>query len=289
MKKKPNFLIIGAAKSGTTTLHAMLKKHPDIFLAEEKDFKFFDVDDNYKKGWNWYEHYFKKHTDQKIIGEANSEYLFSKKAAERIKKDFGEEVKLLAIIRSPVERSFSEFLHQQRYGQANKSLEHYIKRKNQEFDQEGNDLYETIIERSLYSKHLANYFDVFSKEKIKVVILEKMKNNPKKEINEICSFLGINEMNIEELVTANKAYSPKVKWLNNLVLQPNVYRKLFKVLIPSFTVRQKIRDALRILNSNKIKKNQRITSAQREILENIFCGEKERLEKMLAISLKEWV
>src|SRR5690606_36607012 len=209
MNTKPNLLIIGAAKCGTTTLHEELGRHPDIFLAEKKDFKFFDTS-NYEQGWAWYNGFFKKYNDDKFLGKANSEYLFSEKAAHRIKNDLGNQVKLIAIVRDRVKRSFSEFLHQQRYGTPDKSLEYYLEKES--------DLYEVIVERSLLSKHIQHYYSVFPKENLKIVVLEKLQQNPKKEINEICGFLGVENLDVEELTKANQAYSPKSKknnYLNN--------------------------------------------------------------------------
>lgn len=281
MTTLPNFLIIGAAKSGTTTLHAMLRKHPDIFLPEEKDFKFFDDDENYQKGNEWYLNYFKKTQGQKVIGEANSEYLFSKKAAQRIREDLGEDVKLIAIIRNPIDRSFSEYLHQKRYNVAHHSFDKYIEPES--------DLFDTIIGRSQYSKHIQNYWSIFPKENIKIVVLEELKKNPQGELNKIYDFLGVSSIQIEQLTQANKAYTPKYKWLNDIVLQPNILRKFFKLLIPSFSVRQKIRETLQKLNKNTNSSKPVLSDSQRELLrKKYFDKEKQELKAMLNENFKSW-
>jgi len=286
MKNKPNFLIIGAAKCGTTTLHRALSKHPAIYMALEKDFKFFDKDENYKKGLSYYKNYFSKVKSENIIGEANSEYLFSKTAAQRINKDLGGNVKLIIILRDPAERAFSEYKHQKKYDRTTQPFNYFLDKENltSELDKE---LFSIIIERSNYKKHLEPYLSTFSKENIKIVILEKLKENPQR-INSVFRFLDVEELDIEKVEQANKAYSPKYKWLNNLILKPNKLRKLFKTLIPSFKIREKIRRGIKSLNI-KNSKEETLKYSEKKILNyHYFSSEKNYLENLIDEPINEW-
>ena len=124
----PNFLIIGAAKSGTTSLYAYLEQHPQAYLSPKKEPEFFsyegrEVDFNGPKGEEQANHGIKQHitanieeyralfrgaSDEKAIGEASTMYLYSPQAPSRI-KHYIPKVKLIAIFRNPVDRAYSTF------------------------------------------------------------------------------------------------------------------------------------------------------------------------------------
>ena len=98
--KKPNFLNVGTQKAGTSTIHAILKQHSEIFLPKEKELHFFDYEENYQKGFSWYMNYFKDAGSQKVIGEVTIGYLYEKNAPKRILQNLGKDVKLMFIFRN---------------------------------------------------------------------------------------------------------------------------------------------------------------------------------------------
>lgn len=104
----PNFLIVGAARAGTTSLYYYLKQHPDVFMSPKKEIDFFDVDKNFEKGLDWYERYFEGYTGQKAIGEASPLYMYLEKVPKRIAKVIPD-VKLIFILRNPVDRAYSHY------------------------------------------------------------------------------------------------------------------------------------------------------------------------------------
>ena len=120
----PNFLLIGAAKAGTSSLYGYLKQHPQIYMSPIKEPRFFALEGetlNFNgptRGINQtsintleaYSQLFQKVTTEKAIGEASTIYLSSPKAPERI-KHYLPDVKLIAILRDPSERAFSSYMH----------------------------------------------------------------------------------------------------------------------------------------------------------------------------------
>lgn len=107
----PDFYIIGAAKSGTTSLHAILDKHPGIFMPETKEPEFFARDDIYEKGIGYYADLFAEATDSQLIGEASPIYSMSPyfpNTASRIRKHTPD-AKFIFIMREPVSRAFSVY------------------------------------------------------------------------------------------------------------------------------------------------------------------------------------
>ena len=126
MIKNPNFLVVGAAKSGTTSIYYYLKQHPEIFLPDLKECRFFS---NIKTSINNpitnkphnvgiinnYDDYiklFENITVEKVIGDVSPDYLYYYQSSiKNIKKNLGNEVKIIIILRNPIERAFSNYFH----------------------------------------------------------------------------------------------------------------------------------------------------------------------------------
>jgi len=108
----PNFLCIGAQKSGTTTLLNQLGRHPDIFMSPARETKFFLYDHLYAQGLGAYElDYFCDWDGQKAVGEKTPEYLCDPEVPGRIHASFGTTVKLVASFRSPAQRAYAHYRH----------------------------------------------------------------------------------------------------------------------------------------------------------------------------------
>ena len=111
--KLPDFLGIGTQKGGTTYLHSLLSEHPQAFLAIPKELHFFSL--HYQKGLAWYRDFFKSAADDKSCGEITPYYMFHPLAFKRIHKHLPD-VKLIVLLRDPVERAISQFFHSRRLG-----------------------------------------------------------------------------------------------------------------------------------------------------------------------------
>ena len=141
MKNKlPNFLIVGAAKSGTSSLHNYLNQHPDIFMptfnkngVNVKEPQFFvkeKVMDRIHSGvWDWenYIDLFKQAESHQAIGEASVFYLYYyEEAIKNIKRYLNNEIKIIIILRNPIDRAFSAYTHVSRSVKENLSFEEAI-------------------------------------------------------------------------------------------------------------------------------------------------------------------
>ena len=108
----PNFLCIGAQKSGTTTLLRQLSSHPDIFMSPARETKFFVYDQLYSQGVTAYElDYFADWNGEKAVGEKTPEYLCDPDVPGRIRESLGAEMKLVASFRSPAQRAYAHYRH----------------------------------------------------------------------------------------------------------------------------------------------------------------------------------
>lgn len=106
MTTGPNFIGIGAQRAGTTWLYENLRGHPDIFLPSKKELRFFNF--GYDEGLDAYHSHFSAVTDETAVGEITPGYYWNKAALERI-ADYAPDMRLIFILRSPVERAFSQF------------------------------------------------------------------------------------------------------------------------------------------------------------------------------------
>lgn len=111
----PNFLIVGAQKSGTTSLHDILSQHPEAYLSSVKEINPFTNPVKYSRGVRYYSNFFKGSTStQVLVGESSPGYMCNPSGPDRIKKDLGE-IKIVMILRDPIKRAFSQYWDNRRH------------------------------------------------------------------------------------------------------------------------------------------------------------------------------
>ena len=177
----PNFLIIGTQKAATSWLAKCLGEHPDVFIAEEKEIYFFNH--CFERGLPWYEAYFDGWAGQAIIGEATPGYINHPDAPGRIHATLGDEVKLLASLRHPVDRAYSAFWQHMREGSIPANADFRVAfRDNGRFG---------LRSRGEYFTHLNRYLEFFPRENLKVLIYEEIKTDPPKVIGDCLEFLNV--------------------------------------------------------------------------------------------------
>ena len=139
---KPNFIIVGSAKCGTTTLSDVLATYPDCCFSNPKEVRFFDLDENYNKGWAWYQQAFSHYNGEKMVGEATPNYTampLVSQCAERIYQ-FNPETKIIYIVRHPYKRLVSSWkMHyrnssEKAHKEACQGFEHYLKQTQKKYN-----------------------------------------------------------------------------------------------------------------------------------------------------------
>ncbi len=265
-KLKPDFLIVGAPRSGTRSLKGYLNQHPDILSVGE--FQFFDR--NYEKGWEWYSKQFEKtYNAEDIIGEKTAEYMTKKCAVERIKEDLPE-VKMIFILRNPVDRIYSWYWHQVRLGNEDRSFEEAI--------EEGDYIDSSYLEQ-------IKYFEDFPDEQKRVVIAERFWENPMRIVKELYDFLGADD----DFEPKKKRYrhwesgAPRSKLLNKFAHEKYdvpIISNLLKDFMPY------IRRGIGIINLTD--DYPEMDMKLREYLEDHYEDEIKELEEYLSEDLEEW-
>lgn len=192
--KFPDFIIIGAAKCGTTPLWFNIDKHPDITMAPRRlgktEMHFWGTK-NYKDlGVEWYKKKFKG----KISGEKTPTYYGNKRAMLQMKKHIPD-VKLILCVRHPVERAYSNYKMNLKSGKVGGSFTWNLLKNR--YGQAGK--YITFINK--------NILPLFDKSQIHICVTENMKKNTVEEMNKIYDFLNLDRIELErKRVTINDAY-----------------------------------------------------------------------------------
>ncbi|MCK4440592.1 MAG: sulfotransferase domain-containing protein [Sulfurovaceae bacterium] len=249
--KLPKFICVGAAKSGTTTFHKILLSHPEIYLPLEKDFHFFDFNENYIQGIEWYKKFYYKNIEKKLSGEVSADYLYSEESPIRMKKELGKNLKIIIILREPFERAFSEYKHKKRYLKIDETItfdECFKIEKNRNFRIDPNSEM-NFFSRGFYSTFIDRYEKVFSKENILLLSFDDIKSNQQKIIDIFSNFVNINSIKLKNSYKENVGKNYKYKIIQKIMHQDNLIKKIAKACIPNYKYRMKIKTLIRKINS----------------------------------------
>ncbi len=290
----PNFLIIGAAKSGTTSLYRYLGEHPEIYVSPKKEPRFFAVLSDFEKivgddpaqkqlwsdsvtSWEEYAELFEGVQKEKAIGEASPIYLWSDEAPKNIKR-YLPEIKLIAILRHPVDRAFSHYLHNLKIGlEKNSSFEAALADDKQRH-------YAEYIPQGMYFTLLSRYFDLFSAEQIKVLMYFDLLSDPENLMRTIFQFLEVDDSftaNCHMVHNASGFFRSKTleRLVNNRVSQ-----KMLQITL-SASLKDKVDDFIRRKNIIKPK----IPTKTAHRLQNLFLEEIHALQGLIGRDLTVWL
>jgi hypothetical protein len=206
---KPNFFIIGAARSGTTSLYLYLEQHPDIYFPEVKELNFFSNPRYWNKGLDWYESRFNpQNTGVPRLGEASTSYTrapFSQGVPEKI-ASYAPDAKFIYIVRNPIDRFISHHLHRVQVGQETRSISNII----------ANLINEDFAWQGCYNYQIEQFLKFFNPDQIYVVSMEELSQSPDSLVKKIFQFLGVRDtVRIEKsgrVFNANKITTKKSKW-----------------------------------------------------------------------------
>jgi hypothetical protein len=294
---KPNFIIIGAMKAATTSLYTYLKQHPDVFMTSIKEPMFFNslnTENDFvlqgretKKITSFDEYYslFERVENETAIGEASPAYIYNKNCATLIKEHLPA-VKIIAILRQPVKRAYSNYLHAKRADREPiNSFIDAINSEEERIEKNWSPLYH-YKEKGFYFRQLSRYFKEFKKEQIKVILFEDIIDDPQKITKEVFEFLGVDSsFTPDTSKKANVAGKPKgvAGWIvmklrkNNLI--PNIE---FSKYLPEFIVSY----ILKTIYS----KPEKIDNKTIKRLTNKYYKEDiKQLEKLIERDLSNWL
>lgn len=242
----PNFLIIGAPRSGTTTIYEGLKKHPQIFLSSLKEPMFFILEGEKElfpgpqnpigpRELNGYRELFKDVQREKAVGEASTFYLFSPKAPLRI-REYLPDAKLIAIFRNPVDRAYSHFLTNRLAGtEPIADLEEAMAAEEERI-QKGWFLFWCYRGMGFYGRQIERYFSHFDRRQFRFFLFEDLIADPALIFSAISRFLGVDEtVRIRLPEKYNPSGVPRIRLVHDFLNKPNFIKSQFKRILPEKT------------------------------------------------------
>ena len=231
MKPKINFLCVGAQKSGTTSLHDILKQHPDVCLPLIKETHFFD--ENYEKGMEWYfDTYFSNYQGEKICGECTPEYMFFEEIPERLYNAFGPDVKLVFLLRNPVDRAVSHYQMSTKRTFETLPFEEAVRLEDSRIQTDNfHRSHFSYLSRGFYSDQIKRYLQFFPIENMLFLRFEvDFVKNRKRTMDEVCSFLGIDGSDLNVEIKSHVGKQPRYKWMPKFIYKPGAMKQLLSFL-----------------------------------------------------------
>ena len=294
----PNFLIIGAAKSGTTSLYSYLNQHPQIYFSPFKEPRFFALEGleiDYQgpaqiinqKAINTIEEYqklFAAVSNEIAIGEASTLYLYSEQAPQKIKQ-YVPQAKLIAILRNPIDRAYSSYSHLVRDGFETLSFAEALQKEPQRIAQNWSPLWH-YQQRGFYYPQLARYYDTFPAEQIKVYLYEDFVKNTSQVTADIFNFLGVNpNFKPDTSQKMNVSGVPKNKVFHQIITQDNPLKSAVKQLLPQ-SLRHKL---YKKIKSSNLEKQSAMSTEVRRQLADVYQKDIAQLENLLQRDLSVWL
>lgn len=180
MIHRPDFIVIGAMKSATTTLHEQLARQPGIFMSRPKEPNFFSDDENYARGWGWYGSLFRPAGIEDLRGESSTHYTklpTHPRTVERMLRDLPR-LKLIYVMRHPIERLISQYVHEVTAGRVTVGLREALGR------------HPELTEYSRYGMQLQPFLDAYGFDSVLPVFFPRLVAHSQEELDRIGRFLG---------------------------------------------------------------------------------------------------
>jgi hypothetical protein len=294
----PNFLIIGAQKSGTSAIYAYLSQHPQVFASEIKEPAFFAFEgaqpsfagpEDARAGryivrdLERYRQLFRKVGNKARAGEASSIYLYAPQAAERIRQ-YIPNAKLIAVLRDPVDRAYSAYRHLVRDGRESLSFEEGLAAEPNRMAANWHPIFH-YRQRGFYYAQLRRYFELFSREQIAVYTYDEFKADPRALLKAMFAFLEVDpDFQPDMSVRHNVSGIPRSRLLHAIIGRPSRAKDLAKRLLPA--VAQRLHAAL--MSRNIQVSEPKIARHTEEALQEEYREDLLQLESLLGRDLSAW-
>jgi hypothetical protein len=295
--RKPNFIIMGFPKCGTTSLHHYLEEHPNIFMPSQKELHYFTskklailnngpgdkiVKQTQIKSLSRYLSFFKNVNDEIAIGEASPSYINYPEFFPEIKKTL-DDPKVIIIIRDPINRAYSNYLHLKRESRETLSFKESIFAEEKRKKLEYSDFW--------YYKFNSTYFDKIKKAKSvfsKVLVLtqEDLNQKPEQTIKVVYSFLGVDKNhkigNLDKRYNLGGNYSSNI--ITRILFKPSKTKNILKKFVKPTS---RIKVYLTFLSKYFLKPTEEMDLETVDLLRKHFKNDVKKIEKM-NVNIKSW-
>ncbi len=242
---QPNFLVVGAAKCGTTSLHYWLGQHPEIFVSKQKGLHHFAADWLAKNSggpgdkrhlkdmavtWEQYLGHFREATSHRAIGDFSPSYFSWWPSREAIRARLGKP-RIVLSLRDPVQKAFSQYTHLIRDGRESLSFWDALQAE-PERKAKGYGALWLYSESACYAESTERFLEYFGPEDMRVYLFEEMIRDPQAALQGIFRFLGVDpDFRIASSEPRHKSGAPRSRLLAAAVNSPTL-RKIARKLLP---------------------------------------------------------
>jgi len=262
MNRLPTYIIAGAMRSGTTALNSYLREHPDIAVSSTKEVHFFDS--FYDRGVEWYREQFPHSESAQAVGEATPNYMFSTTALDRI-KEILPDVKLVVMLRNPIDRAYSHYWHDKARGKTDGDFGENVKREL------NGDRGLNYIARGRYSAQIEHILERFPPTALHVEVFEDMVDRPDDLYSSVCRFIGVDHSFRPESLGAP---------VNNFVEFRSLALRHASQKLPG-----RLRDVIGRLNTKRTESYPPMPTRLRNRLADEFATANQGLEELIGRSL----
>lgn len=301
MTTLPNFILLGAARSGTTSLYTYIGQHPEIFTSSVKEPSFFAFEgsaldyrgpeDDWMKGrvdtrLEDYIAHFASVDQETAIGEASVVYLFSPDAPAQIRRHLAD-VRLIAILRNPVERAYSHFLYN--VGQGREPVHDFNKALDLEPKRIA-DYWEWFWQYQgvgYYGRQLARYYELFDRDRIRVYLYDDLSANPLALLRDLFGFLEVDDTFIPDVTKQHVVSGKRRNRRIQRVVDGNTpVKKLLRAVLPAEWQR-------RLVNSPRVKafmhERPPMPISARDRLRQAYRDDIRELQNLIKRDLSSWL
>jgi hypothetical protein len=303
----PNFLIIGAAKAGTTALYAYLKQHPRVYMSVPiKEPHFFACEGekpNFQgpgdqELYNYlavtdleaYRALFQGVSEETAIGEASVNYLYVPRAPERIRHHVPD-MRLIAVLRNPAERAYSAFLHMTR--DCREPLSDFARALEAEEERIQNNWAPIwhYKQAGFYYTLLKRYYETFEREQIRVYLYEDLNNDIMGVLSDIYGFLGVDDKFVPQDISTRYNVSgvpERLRPLHAFLNRSNPVKSFFRPLLPAglrWRLKERVLEGMR---ERTLVKPTLPVEVRRQLIE-LYKEDILKLQELIQRDLSEWL
>lgn len=297
----PNFLIVGAAKSGTTSLYHYFKQHPQIYMSPEKEPKFVSsqfikfplcgpkadfLERHFRKTIEEYETLFKNVKDETAIGEASADNLYFYDKAIPVIKEYLGNVKIFIVLRNPVERAFSSYTHFVRDNLESLSFEEAIE-KEQERRESNWEFLWSYVDAGFYFQQVKAYLENF--RHVRIYLFDELKHYPMDLMQDALNFLNVKPTLMPDL---RKKYNisgmPKNMLLHNFLVRPSMIKNLTRRVLKTFISEDKISEFRKEMFTSNLQRV-KMKEETRKYLIDVYSEDIQNLQRLIKKDLSHWL
>ncbi len=297
----PTFLVVGAAKSGTTSLYHYLNQHPKIYMSPIKEPYYFSFigkkpaftgpyDEKLNKERiittrSAYERLFAGATTEKALGECSNSYLYFPESAINIKAAIPE-CRIIIILRNPIERAFSHYRQVYSFGHESLSFEDALEQQAERRRNNWRWHYQ-YVDQGMYYRQVRNFYHHFKSDYIHVALIDDLQRNPAAFMQGVYAFLGVDDQFMPSFEKHNVTLRTRSVVLRRLTHERNALRTVLRRILPKFW-REKIASAVNLMNYRKTEQVEMLPET-RQRLREIFREDIELLAAYIGRDLSHWL